>query len=788
MKKYMLPFLCQLFTLTMPAKNPTLSKTDANVIGHVIDKKTREHIPYLTIFLKGTTIGTATDATGHYFLKNLPEGNFTLEAKSIGYQTQEFEIELKKGKTLEIDFELEESNTLLDEVVISANRNETSRRFSPTLVNILDIKTFDRTNSCTIADGLSFQPGLRVENNCQNCGFTQVRMNGLEGAYSQILIDSRPVFSALSGVYGLEQIPATMVERIEVVRGGGSALFGAAAIAGTINVITKEPLRNSAQLSHTLTSIGGKNDFDNQTSFNLSLVTDNHKMGIMAFGQKRNRSAYDHNGDGFSEIPHLDNRTLGFRSFLKTGLYSKITLEYHHMNEFRRGGDLMTEEPHNAYIAEQIESNIDGGSLKYDQFSADTKHRFSIYAAAQLTKRKSYYGGGTPVNLILNGQDLTETEKRSAIEERMNSYGRTKNATYSIGGQYAYDFEKLLFMPSSLTTGIEYTSDDLSDKSGYMENPVEQNVDTKSAFAQNEWKNEKWSFLVGMRLDKHKLLRNAVFSPRANIRYTPLPDINIRVSYGQGFRAPQLFDEDLHVDLAGGEVIVRRLDPNLKEEKSHSFSGSVDWYHPVGGAALNLLIEGFYTLLNDPFTPVSEGQPDGSIIKTIVNASGAKVYGINVETRAVYRTLLQFQLGATLQKSRYDEARKWSGDEDDPVKPEKRMMRVPNVYGYFVATATPFERFTANLSGKYTGTMLVPYEGGGEKNRTMKAAPFFELGCKAAYEIPFYKGTVFEINTGIQNIFNSYQNDFDKGADRVSSYIYGPALPRSFFAGAKLSF
>ena len=150
--------------------------------------------------------------------------------------------------------------------------------------------------------------------------------------------------------------------------------------------------------------------------------------------------------------------------------------------------------------------------------------------------------------------------------------------------------------------------------------------------------------------------------------------------------------------------------------------------------------------------------------------------------------MLSLQIGATIQKSRYDEAFKWSGDEDDSVVADKKMMRTPDVYGYFVATVTPFKRFSTNFSGKYTGDMLVPYEGGGERNRTVETPSFFELGWKVAYEIPFYKGTILEVNAGIQNIFNSYQNDFDKGKDRVSSYIYGPAMPRSYFMGGKLSF
>lgn len=176
-------------------------------------------MPYITVALKGTTIGTVTDATGHYFLKNLPEGSFVLEVSSVGYKTLTRNVTLKRGKTLEEDFEIEEDAIALDGVVVSANRSETTRRLAPTLVNVVDLKLFETTNSSTLSQGLNFQPGVRVETNCQNCGFQQVRINGLDGPYTQILIDSRPVFSALSGVYGLEQIPASMIERVEVMRG-----------------------------------------------------------------------------------------------------------------------------------------------------------------------------------------------------------------------------------------------------------------------------------------------------------------------------------------------------------------------------------------------------------------------------------------------------------------------------------------------------------------------------------------------------------------------------------------
>lgn len=195
--------------------------TDANIYGHVTNKETNEHLPYINVFVKGTTIGTTTDETGHYYLKNLPIGTLTIEVRSLGYKTMQQEITVQVNSTHELNFVLEEDAASLDEVVVSANRSETKRRLAPNLVSVIDSKLFETTQASCLAQGLNFQHGVRTEVDCQNCGFTQVRINGLDGHYSQVLIDSRPVFSALNGVYGLEQIPTNMIDRVEVVRGGG---------------------------------------------------------------------------------------------------------------------------------------------------------------------------------------------------------------------------------------------------------------------------------------------------------------------------------------------------------------------------------------------------------------------------------------------------------------------------------------------------------------------------------------------------------------------------------------
>ena len=769
MKNYILLWVCLWCAGQLCAETAASKSLDINIVGHVLDKNTREHLPYISVVLKGTTIGVMTDASGHYFLKNLPEGDFFLETSSVGYKTERRKVSLRRGTTLEIDFEIEEDAVVLDGVVVSANRSETTRQLAPTLVNVLNIKTFENTNSNSLAQGLNFQPGVRVENDCQNCGFQQVRINGLDGPYTQILMDSRPIFSALSGVYGLEQIPANMIERVEVMRGGGSALFGASAIAGTINIITKEPLRNSGSIAHSITSIGGSGDFDNSTSLNASLVTDNNKAGIYIFGQNRQRSGYDHDNDGFTELPELKAQTLGFRSYLKTSNYSKLTFEYHHISEYRRGGDRLNRPPHEADIAEQLNHSIDGGGLNYSLFTPDEKHRVNVYVSAQHIGRDSYYG----------------------TEQNLNAYGETEDLTVVAGTQYIYSFDKCLFMPADLTAGIEYNYDNLRDEMKGYNRKTRQEVHTESAFLQNEWKNERWSLLVGGRLDKHNLVDHVIFSPRANLRFNPNRSINLRASYAGGFRAPQAFDEDLHVSLVGGERLVTRLADNLKEERSNSFSVSADLYHTFGNVQTNLLIEGFYTDLNDVFSTRKLAQPDaqGNEVQERYNAYGAKVYGLNIEGKAAYASLLELQAGVTLQKSRYDQPVEW--DEDAPK--EKKMLRTPDLYGYFTAIIHPLKRLSASFFGTYTGSMLVGRAGiengpGIREPVALNTPEFFTLNLKVAYDIPVYKSITLQVNTGVQNLTNAYQDDFDKGWNRDSGYIYGPSLPRSYFVGAKISY
>lgn len=754
------------FSVLAHAQN---KQSDASISGHIIDSKTGEHLPYVMVMIGGTQIGIQTSSSGHYVIRNLPLGKHDIIASFVGYKDSAVSMDIEAGKTYEVNFSLEPESLSLDGVVVSATRNRTSRKMAPALVNVIDSRIFASTSSPTLAEGLTFQPGVRIENDCQNCGFTQARINGLDGHYSQILIDSRPIFSALAGVYGLEQIPASMIDRVEVVRGGGSALFGASAIGGTINIITKEAMRSGAGISHELTSIGMSGALDNNTSVNASMVTDDGRGGLSVFGQRRSRDGYDADGDGFTEIPALNTITIGTRGHLRLNPFSKLKFEYHGVKEFRRGGDQLDRPAHEALIAEQAEHINNSGSLSYEGQSQDGKHIWNAYVSAQHISRNSYYGSGMDPK----------------------AYGRTTDLTAVGGVQYSYKFNRLLFMPSQLTAGLEYNFDDMKDKSLGYGYKTAQKINIIGSYFQNEWKNEYWGLLGGVRIDKHDLIRRPIFSPRVNIRYSPFRDLSFRAIYAKGFRAPQAFDEDLHIAVAGGKRIRIKLADNLKEEKSHSFSASADWYHTFNNVSINLMAEGFYTILKDTYSlrPTGDKADDGnSNIMERYNGSGAKVYGCTLEGKLAISTAFSLQAGLTIQRSRYDEAQAWSDDE--AVAPVRDLFRSPNVYGYMVACYSPFKNFDIDLSGTYTGPMLAQHlKGSGtDVDVAVNTPSFWDMSCKISYEFSIMKICRLNLHAGVKNIFNAYQKDFDQGELRDSGYIYGPSLPRSLVVGMGLNF
>ena len=733
------------------------------IAGHVIVKGTEESIPFATVMILGTNRGAVSNEEGQFEFRKLAAGKYTLRVQVMGYKTQEKTITVSAEATSVVHFQMEEVSFTTDEVVVSANRNEVSRKAAPVGVNVMSAKLFETVNSTDLAKSLNFQSGLRVENNCQNCGFPQVRINGLEGPYSQILINSRPIISALSGVYGLEQIPVNMIERVEVVRGGGSALFGANAVGGTINIITKDPINNSFQVASTMSNMNGKS-WEQYMGGNVSLVAKDNSYGIALYETYRNRNPYDADGDGFSELGKLNMNTFGMRAYYRPNYFSRINVEYHTTNEFRRGGNKFNLQPHEADITEQTKHIINSGGVSYDRYWGE-KHKMSVYGSIQHTDRNSYYGA----------------------QKDMNAYGKTNDLTWVVGGMYVGNMDRCLFAPATFTGGVEYQSNSLHDVMTGYHRDMQQDVRIAGGFVQNEWRLNRWTMLVGARLDKHNLIDHPIFSPRVNFLYKPSDNLQARLTYSTGFRAPQAYDEDLHVTAVGGEGVQIRLADGLREERSNSFSGSVDWSFPMGHWQSNILLEGFYTDLHHVFVLEDIGEDqNGDKIKERRNGSGAKVYGVNLDAKVAHGREAQLQLGFTVQRSRYNRAEVWTS-EGEEEQTTKRMPRTPDYYGYFTFTSAPLKNFDFSLSGTYTGKMIVPHMAGYiEKSRMEHTPQFMDLNLKLNYTFVLKDHIKMQVNGGVQNIFNSFQKDLDKGEFRDAGYFYGPTQPRTYFVGIKI--
>jgi outer membrane receptor for ferrienterochelin and colicins len=764
------------------------NNSDANIIGHV--KCCDEHIAFVNIMVTNTTIGTATDETGHYQLINMPEGEYTIIAQSLGYKPSEQTISIKSGETIELNFELQTDALGLNEVVVTGDRNKKNRKESTTVVNTLTPKSMESNNTVTIGDGLNFCSGLRFENNCQNCGFNQLRMNGMEGPYSQILINSRAIFSGLAGVYALELIPANMIERVEIVRGGGSALYGSNAIAGTVNLILKDPITNSYEFGATenLIGIGLKNtsNYAKETdiSLNTSIVSSDSKTGMSIYGFHKDRTPFDINNDGFSELSKSINTTIGTRIFHRFSQKTKLSFDYFSINETRRGGNDFDYPLHMTDIAESVQHGINTVALNFDMFVRE-KDQIAIYGSAQHIIRKSYYGANNS----------------------LSDYGETKDLSYSTGVQYTMRQTK-----STLVAGIESNGSNLIDtKFGYpdLENIViednqiveipmapnttiaNQQLITNGIFAQYDYNLNRLKISLGARYDNYlvnnledsdKKKSGNVFSPRINLLYNLTEFLQYRISYSQGYRAPQIFDEDLHIETSGSRKIIHRSADNLIQETSHSISSSIDFRKNIGKINISFLAEGFYTVLNNPF--VNEfGTPDenGTVIYTRINAeSGASVKGINLELNFYPNKQISLRSGFTFQNSLYEEPQEFN---------ERRFFRTPDNYGFFAINYNPTKKTGLSITGTYTGKMIVPYFGNTllnpEVGELKTSETFFDLGFRAKQNIKL-NGASFQIFGGIKNIFNSFQNDFDSGIDRDPAYIYGPTSPRTIYFGIKL--
>ena len=749
-----------------------------------------EPVTFANVYVINGVEGTNANINGEFKFQ-VAVGKQTIEVAAQGYRKTSKTIVVEANKNIKLNFTLTEDPLGLDEVVISATRNRVEKYKAPVVVSTIKSRILTASQSPSLAEGLNFASGVRVETNCQNCGFTQVRLNGLDGGYTQILLNSRPIFTSLLGVYGLEQIPTNTIEKIEVVRSGGSALYGSNAIAGTVNVITKDPILNTWEIGSNLALIDS-DALDKTLNFNTSIFADDLQSGFTLFGSNRNREAYDANSDGFTELVEIKNTTVGGKAFLKPNEKSKISVNLNAIKEYRRGGNKLDLAPQFTDITEELNHDTFIGGFDYEINSKDNTNKIQVYSSISNTERDSYYGG-------LGGG----TTRQDSILAN-NAFGNTDDFSWVSGIQNTKTFKN----KDVLTVGAEYNTTNTEDAIIGYNRVIDQKVNSLGLFSQYEWKlNDKFTTLLGARLDNINVDGNfilgninrqsntnqTVLSPRLTIAYAFNNALKFRGGYARGFRAPQAFNEDLHISSVGGEPQFVILSDKLETEFSNAFTASLNYTKTVNLWQMNFLLEGFYTTTQNPFTIVSTGATlsNGSIVEEVRNGTGAEVYGTNFEIGLSPNSKWQFQLGGTLQKALFDEPQiLFETDGNTPNETDvfvNEFTRTPNFYGYINTSFIPSKKINIDVTGTYTGSMVVPLVVSDSGFLQLNDVnDFFDLNIKLEKHIDFTDNFMLTFSGGVRNLFNSYQDDFQVGPTRDSDYVYGPAAPRTVFIGLKI--
>ncbi|MBL1214103.1 MAG: TonB-dependent receptor [Ignavibacteriae bacterium] len=741
-------------------------------LGHLkgfITDSNGENLIGANVFLQNTSIGAATDETGFYEIKNIPIGQYKLIVSMVGFESLKQNIDINTDKILELDFRLRPSFYETSTIVVTGTASQYLYEESPVKTEVVPRKLIEQTNSSNLAEALGLQTGVRVENNCQNCNFTQVRVLGFDGKYSQILIDSDPVVSSLAGVYALEQFPQEMISQLEIVKGGGSALYGGGAIAGTINIISQRPQLNRTKVSYNGRSLEGK--LENKIGIMSELITDDGRTGAFLFGSARNRNPYDRNGDGFTELGKLNDETIGFNWFYKPDLNSQLNVTLHRIHEDRRGGNKLNLPQHEADIAEWVEHLRWGGKVKWTHTLNDAAD-YSLFYSFSKIDRDSYYGG-----LIDNNGDgiFSENERIAALD----FYGNTRNNTHIIGGR-----TNLLIGTQKFTAGAEYSSDRLEDKSV---KDVRYHINSKyenfGLYIQDDISllENHFNLIAGVRFDKHSELNDPVISPRLNLKYEIAGGLDFRASFTTGFKAPVTFDEDLHIESLGGEQRVVRNAENLKEESSKSFTAGFEYQQFIGDVAVLFGITGFYTSLKDAFTTELSGVENGLILWERINAESAAVKGIEFDLGIKPIQEIEIRAGFTLKSNKYDRKQEIFDSQFTD-----NFLRTPDDFGFLRISYDPADRLSLFSSLKYTGKMTVPNEA--EEIIVETDDIFFDAHFGMSYKVPAFDYFGGKVSFGIQNIFDSYQKDIGVGVDRDPAYLYGPQLPRRIYFGFETEF
>lgn len=677
-------------------------------------------------------------------------------------------------------------------VASTATRSERLLVDLPIRTEVLRPELFRSVGAFNLASGLEYLPGVRVESNCQNCGTAEVKLLGLGAGYNQLLFNGQPLFSGLAAVYGLEHIPTAFIERVEVVKGGASTLYGPGAVAGVINIIPREPLVPQILVATQVESFKGRPAVG---VFGLiDYVRPEERFAATVFGEWRKAKAIDLNDDGFSDIVERDYLTSGTNFWLYPSLETRISGNYAFIWEERRGGDHFGLPAHETQITEQLQHHWHRGGL-------DLQHRWHPQLDMQLTgsfshiRRDSYYGGVGDVALPgMPGFDADEFDE--ALEESRLLYGFTRTTRFYFDSRFAHQLPH-----RTLSWGVQFLHDNVFDEKrddlgrsltteGELaamrgEDPIaDGSFSNTGIYVQDEWDpSADWTLITGVRADRHSELSRWIYSPRAAVRFTPNQSLVLRGSIATGFRAPEIFDEDFHIEILEDPTRVRNAG-DLREERSTSYAAGFIWMPNAPDNRWQFDVEFYHTDIRNTFqvSDVVFTDVAGNAFKLRENAGRAYVQGF--EANALYRinSYWTVQGGVTLASAQFKEAVEILDDQF-----ERRFIESPRWSGVAQLNYRNAELFDWFLGVVYTGPMIAVNQEEEFINRDTGHFFVVDTSFSRSWSLG-NRRTELNLTAGVRNLFDERQTDLPTGPERDAGYFYGPRFPRSFFVTAALRF
>lgn len=686
----------------------------------------------------------------------------------------------------------------LDDFVVTGTRTLHRVGDSPVRTELVTADGIRSAGLCSLADTLELLPGVRVENNCQNCGTSDILMLGLEGKYTSVLFDGVPLYSGLAAVYGIDQIPAAFISRIEVVKGGGSAAYGSGAVGGVVNIIGRNPERSGGFLEYRHDSVKG------QPSTRIGGIVDyvsaDGDRTLTAYAQSTRVDPVDLNQDGISDLTKRDLQVYGVRVGQKIG-QGLLRFDYNRTVEFRRGGNKFDQPDNLADISERIDTARDAGSLLW-AVTVNPDFDYQATAGFAYIDRQTFYGGlfGRAADAPLtpesaagagdNDQPFIDRGYSTHGQVAQDQFGFTRNWVYNADIQFNYRRAD-----HHLSVGAQYYRekiDDIVPVSAFVADyPVRADIasgDNIGLFVQDDWHlAQNWEVVVGLRADRNSELADPILSPRLNVKWTPSEQLTLRATYGVGFRAPQPFDEDLHIELIAGERARTVQAADLQEERSFSTLLSATWNPAFAEGKMTLEATGFYTGLDGTFTnsAVQSDPVAGDKFRLRYNGPDAEVGGVELNIGALPLPNLRIDAGYVMQFARYKSPVVLFDDGAGTVVAERDFMETPRHYAVVQATYTRVETGSVAISAVYTGPMKeINLRTGILNDRTPH---FLVWNATVSRSFQWSPRSTTTLMLGVKNLFDSRQKDLESGVNRDPYYLYGPRTPRTVFASAALA-